>query len=206
MIGGVRWIVVAASCMLALGCGGSDKNKDASGSNADAGSKGGNSGSTGSGSGGSTAAGTGGTSAGTGGQMGGVVVMNVHCGPKVCAGAAPSEGMMQIGMGAGFSLAETCCADESAGTCGTVAASDMTCNAPPEVDPDCPKTMGMGGCCAGGTECGFDGSLFGQGCIALSGLPIPPAFRMQFGIPDPTDCDGKPLMSDAGAGDQDGGM
>lgn len=198
----VRWMVVALSCALALGCGSSSKDSDANKKD-DAGASGkGSSGSGGTSDGsGGTSGGTGGmTAAGTGGMPGGAIVKNVKCGPKVCAGVDPSSAMMGLGMAAMFRLADTCCADESAGTCGAVDMTDMSCKAPPAPDSDCPALMGQPGCCADNNECGIDASLFGRGCVslvAISGM-IPAQFRAQFGFPDPVDCDGNPIAMDAG--------
>jgi hypothetical protein len=208
-------MVVALSCALALGCGGSSKDSDADKKNDAGGSgKGGagkdGSGGTSDGSGG-TSSGTGGmTAGGTGGMGGGAIVKNVKCGPKVCAGVDPASGMMMIGGMAGFRLADTCCADESAGTCGAVNSTDMTCQPPPATDSDCPMLMGTPGCCAENNECGIDASLFGRGCVSLvtiSGM-IPAQFRATLGFPDPVDCDGKPIAMDAGmmSTDEDAGM
>jgi hypothetical protein len=204
------------SCALALGCGGDSKDSDkgndgSSGNGGKSGNGGGgNSGNSGSGSGGASS-GTGGMVAGgTGGMGGGAIVKNVPCGEKVCAGVDPASAMMGLGMAMNFRLADTCCADESAGTCGSVNMADMSCQPPPEADSDCPMLMGTSGCCAENNECGVDASLFGRGCVslvAISGM-IPAQFRMTLGLPDPVDCDGQPIVTDAGmmSTDEDAGM
>lgn len=198
--------MIAASCALALGCGGSDEHKDAS-SHADAGSSrdrhgkptDAGSGGTSAGTGGAgSGAGSGGTSAGTGGENAAEINNpNVPCGPTRCAGTDPATGMAMVGGQLGLRLSMTCCADESLGICGAVA-TDNTCVAPLPTDADCPLVMGQPGCCADGTECGIDLSLFGQGCRALSTVSVPLKLRVQFGLPDPIGCDGKPLLPDAG--------
>jgi hypothetical protein len=197
----VRWTVMAASCVLVLGCGSSkdsDSGKDNDAGSSKGGTSGGGSGSSGNGSGGS-ASGTGGTMAGTGGMPGGAVAHNVDCGDNVCAGVQPGS-MMGF---PGFMLAEVCCADESAGTCGSISADDATkCLAPPEPDSRCPQVMGQPGCCADNNICGLDGSLAGRGCFGLDKLSamfgnLPPAIKMMFMLPDVKTCDGSPLP-DAG--------
>jgi hypothetical protein len=209
-------MVVALSCALALGCGGDskDSDKDNDGSSGNGGKSGngggGNSGNSGSGSGGASS-GTGGVVAGgTGGMGGGAVVKNVPCGEKVCAGIDPSSGAMMIGGMAGFRLADTCCVDEAAGTCGAVSSTDMSCQPPPDIDQECPVLAGMPGCCATNNECGIDASLFGRGCASLVTISamISAQFRMSLGFPDPVDCDGKPIAMDAGmmSTDEDAGM
>ena len=110
---------------------------------------------------------------------------------------------------AGFMLAATCCADEAAGTCGSVSADDgKTCLAPPEPDSRCPRAFGSGGCCTMDNHCGIDGSLAGRGCIDLLMISamIPPQFRSMLMLPDPVTCDGMPLSLDAGMSSEDAGQ
>jgi hypothetical protein len=132
--------------------------------------------------------------------MGGDHNPNVPCGPTKCAGTDPATGMAMFGTQLGFNLTEVCCVDASLGICGAVSSPDMTCVAPLPADADCPLVMGHPGCCAGGTECGIDLTLVGQGCRALSTVMLPLKLRVQFDIPDPIGCDGKPLVIDADAG------
>jgi hypothetical protein len=182
-------VFLLGSAVAIAGCGGDDDDSGDAGG-VGTGGIGAGTGGVGTGTGGTT--GTGGMTGGTGGMTS--TSMPVPCGANMCS--APSLG----GGIPGLMLAQPCCVDQTAGTCGTM--SGGTCMPPPTPDPDCPMvtvfTSTMPACCAANNLCGVDASMLGMGCIDFDMVRNGPG-GMLITPPPATTCDGVPV------GDEDGG-
>lgn len=169
-------VFLLGSAMVIASCGGGDDD-----SQPDAGGTGGigvGTGGVGTGTGGTT--GTGGMTGGTGGSTSTGTVM---CGTATC---------MPLAFG-GMTLAQACCADATAGTCGTLGMDGTTCTPPAMSDPRCPGAMlgpiTVASCCTASNQCGYDASMLGMGCLDLAAVKA-----SQLGAvlnpPAPRTCDG----------------
>jgi hypothetical protein len=147
---------------------------------------------------------TGGTAGTAGGGTGGAggSTASVPCGSQTCT----AEGLIAMFGG------QACCADASAGVCGTSMGGgacmpprdsgmpDARCTPPPGGSP-----LPLMGCCTN-EMCGLDLSVLQQGCIEYSELAgLGAMFGMGGGglmLPTPRRCDAPPPETDTDAGSE----